>query len=108
MIGMDRRTGQPITGFAHLRQSIEDILSTPLGSRRHRPEYGSGLRRYVDLPVTEGWKGAVQAEAARALGRWEPRVQLSSIKAVAVLNGQITFQLVAENEGEQKILEISA
>lgn len=26
MIGMDRRTGQPVSGLAHLRQSIEDIL----------------------------------------------------------------------------------
>ncbi|MFA0941230.1 phage baseplate protein, partial [Pseudomonas tremae] len=23
MIGMDRRTGQPVSGLAHLRQSIE-------------------------------------------------------------------------------------
>lgn len=108
MIGMDRRTGRPITGFDHLRQSIEDILSTPLGSRRMRPEYGSNLRRYVDLPVNEGWKGAVQAEAARALGRWEPRVKITSIKAVALLEGKISLQLVAEYQGESKILEVSA
>nr|BFE89966.1 hypothetical protein GCM10020185_05020 [Pseudomonas brassicacearum subsp. brassicacearum] len=56
MIGVDRRTGQPLSGQAHLRQSIEDILSTPVGSRRMRPEYGSQMRRYVDLPVNEGWK----------------------------------------------------
>lgn len=108
MIGMDRRTGKPISGLEHLRQSIEDILSTPLGSRRMRPEYGSGIRRYVDLPVNEGWKGAVQAEAARALGRWEPRVKIGSIQVIAVLNGQITFRLVAEYLGESKLLEVSA
>jgi phage baseplate assembly protein W len=78
MIGMDRRTGLPVTGIDHLRQSIEDILSTPLGSRRMRPNYGSNLRRFVDLPVNEGWKSAVQAEAARALKRWEPRVDLNA------------------------------
>ncbi|MCQ2994178.1 GPW/gp25 family protein [Pseudomonas syringae] len=108
MIGMDRRTGQPISGLEHLRQSIEDILSTPLGARRMKPEYGSSIRRFVDLPVNEGWKGAVQAEAARALGRWEPRVKLGSIKVVAVLNGKITFSLVAEYQGESKLLEVSA
>ena len=32
MIGMDRRNGQPLSGLAHLKQSIEDILGTPLGS----------------------------------------------------------------------------
>ena len=39
MIGMDRHTGQPISGLDHLLQSIEDILTTPLGSRLMRPEY---------------------------------------------------------------------
>ncbi|HCF6085938.1 TPA: phage baseplate protein, partial [Pseudomonas aeruginosa] len=38
MIGLDRRTGQPLSGVAHLKQSIEDILTTPLGTRRMRPE----------------------------------------------------------------------
>ncbi|MGO2769962.1 MAG: GPW/gp25 family protein, partial [Pseudomonas taetrolens] len=28
MIGMDRHTGQPISGLDHLQQSIEDILTT--------------------------------------------------------------------------------
>lgn len=93
MIGMDRRTGQALAGIAHLRQSIEDILSTPLGSRRMRPEYGSQLRRYVDLPVNEGWKSAVQAEVARALGRWEPRLQLERVKVIAVIGGQVSMSL---------------
>jgi phage baseplate assembly protein W len=108
MIGMDRLTGKPLSGVAHLRQSIGDVLSTPVGSRRMKPEYGSSLRRYVDLPVTEGWKGAVQAEAARALGRWEPRVDLSSIRVIAVLRGTITFQLAVDYLGDRKILEVSA
>ena len=108
MIGMDRITGRPLAGHDHLRQSIADILSTPLGTRRMRPEYGSGLRRYVDLPINEGWKGAVQAEAARALGRWEPRVQLASIKATAVLDGRITFRLAVEDAGTRSELEVVA
>jgi len=61
MLGMDRRTGLPLSGLDHLRQSIEDILTTPIGSRRMRPGYGSRLRRYVDLPVNDGWKSAVGA-----------------------------------------------
>lgn len=108
MIGMDRRTGLPISGLDHLRQCIEDILSTPLGSRRMRPEYGSGIRRYVDLPVNEGWKGSVQAEAARALRRWEPRLEFKSIQAIAVLDGKITFRLTVEYLGESSVVEVSA
>ena len=69
MIGLDRRTGQLISGLDHLRQSIEDILSTPLGSRRMRPEYGSKLRRFLALPVNDGWTRAGQAEVASTPGR---------------------------------------
>lgn len=106
MIGMDRRTGQALAGIAHLRQSIEDILSTPLGSRRMRPEYGSQLRRYVDLPVNEGWKSAVQAEVARALGRWEPRLQLERVKVLAVIGGQVSMSLRGRYLGADAMLEV--
>ncbi|WP_410952479.1 GPW/gp25 family protein [Pseudomonas sp. S1(2024)] len=108
MIGLDRRTGQPLTGLDHLKQSIEDILTTPLGSRRMRPEYGSNLRRFVDLPVNEGWKSAVQAEVARALGRWEPRVQLERVKVVSVLDGQIGLELTGQYLGNSAVVEVSA
>ncbi|WP_445677601.1 GPW/gp25 family protein [Pseudomonas putida] len=108
MIGLDRRTGQPLTGLDHLKQSIEDILTTPLGSRRMRPEYGSHLRRFVDLPVNEGWKSAVQAEVARALGRWEPRVQLERVRVVSVLDGQIGLELTGQYLGNSAVVEVSA
>lgn len=107
MIGMDRRTGQPLSGVAHLRQSIEGILTTPLGSRRMRPEYGSQLRRYVDLPVNEGWKSAVQAEVARALGRWEPRLKLERVKVVAVLDGQVSLALSGRYLGDDALVEVT-
>lgn len=107
MIGMDRRTGQPVAGVAHLRQSIEDILGTTVGSRRMRPEYGCQLRRYVDLPVNDGWKSAVQAEVARALGRWEPRLRLERVRVLAVVGGKIDLQLTGEYRGDSAVLEVS-
>jgi phage baseplate assembly protein W len=106
MIGMDRHTGTPFSGIAHLRQSIGDILGTPLGSRRHRPEYGSTLRRFVDLPVNEGWKSAVQAEAARALGRWEPRLKLDQVRVISVVGGQINLKIVGKYQGDGVLLEV--
>lgn len=108
MIGVDRRSGQVLPGIAHLQQSIEDILTTPLGSRRMRPEYGSKIRRFVDLPVNDGWKSAVQAEVARALGRWEPRLKLERVRVLAVLDGQITLQLTGQYLGDSQIVEVTA
>ncbi|MCS4312936.1 phage baseplate assembly protein W [Pseudomonas sp. BIGb0381] len=107
MIGMDRHTGQPISGIEHLRQSIADILSTPLGSRRQRPEYGSKLRGFVDLPINAGWKSAVQAEAARALGRGEPRLKLERVTALSLLDGKINMLVAGEYLGDNFVLEVS-
>ncbi|VVP01272.1 hypothetical protein PS862_02860 [Pseudomonas fluorescens] len=108
MIGMDRHTGQPLSGRDHLRQSIADILTTPLGTRRMRPEYGSKLRLFVDLPANAGWKSAVQAEVARALGAWEPRLKLERVRVVSVLNGQINLVLTGEYVGSSVEIEVSA
>jgi phage baseplate assembly protein W len=73
-----------------------------------RPEYGSQMRRYVDLPVNEGWKSAVQAEVARALGRWEPRLKLERVRVIAVVDGQITLQLTGSYIGDGVVLEVNA
>lgn len=104
---MDRRSGQPLGGVAHLRQSIEDILGTGVGERRMRPEYGCSLRRYVDLPVNEGWKSAVQAEVARAIGRWEPRLKLERVRVIALVEGQVSLHLSGQYLGDALIVEVS-
>lgn len=42
--GMNSATGKTITDTEHLRQSVQDILITPQGSRIARREYGSLLQ----------------------------------------------------------------
>ncbi len=115
-IGMNRETGQQMSGLDHLKQSIADILSTPRGSRRMRPMYGSDLPRMVDLPVTRGWISAVQAEVAAALasrkdeaGRehGEPRIRLRSVKVVSIENGRISMVLVGEYLGNTVNLDLT-
>ncbi|NVE01613.1 MULTISPECIES: GPW/gp25 family protein [unclassified Massilia] len=106
LVGMDSRTGQPISGTAHLVQSVRDILTTPQGSRRMRPDYGSDLPRLVDLPVTPGWKSSVQAEVARALGRWEPRLKLKAVAVESIVDGRVSLRLSGEYLGEATILEV--
>ncbi|AZF09409.1 Phage baseplate assembly protein [Pseudomonas sp. R2-37-08W] len=69
--------------------------------------YGSKLRRFVDLPVTEGWKSAVQAEVARALGRWEPRLKLDQVRVISVISGQINLKIVGQYLGDSVTLEVA-
>jgi phage baseplate assembly protein W len=107
LTGMDRNTGMPITGIAHLKQSIGDILSTRKGTRRERPEYGCDIPRMVDLPVTRGWISTVQAEAARAIGRWEPRIRLSRVTVLSVLDGRVTFRIQGVYMGDGILFEVT-
>jgi hypothetical protein len=73
-----------------------------------RPAYGCQLRRFVDMPVTAGWKSAVQAEVAHALNQWEPRFKLQSVRVTAVLNGAISFELKGVYLGDSVVMEVSA
>lgn len=81
MPGTNNETGKELTGLAHLRQSVRDILTTPIGTRVMRREYGSRLMELVDAPLTPATLTEIYAAAAEALGRWEPRLRVERIKA---------------------------
>ena len=51
MLGMSNRNGSYLTDEEHLKQSIIDILTTPVGSRVICREYGSNLFKLIDQPV---------------------------------------------------------
>jgi len=80
MTGMSRTTGLSIDDLEHLRQSIADILTTPLGARVMRREYGSLLPDLIDQPLNGVTITRLYAATAAALMRWEPRVRLSRVQ----------------------------
>ncbi len=43
MIGLSRKTGQVLSGWALFIELVEDALTTQLGSRQKRRDYGSRL-----------------------------------------------------------------
>lgn len=90
---MSASTGQPLSGQAHLAQSVSDILSTPIGSRVMRREYGSRLPDLIDAPMTDSLVVEVYAETAAALERWEPRFKLTRIQAAEAVAGHMTLHL---------------
>lgn len=99
MQGMDARTGKPIGDEAHLAQSIGDILSTPLGSRVMRRDYGSLLFDLIDKPINGAIRMLLQAATAIALRRWEPRLQLTRVTILAAggaadpASGRLTIRI---------------
>ncbi|MBX9860649.1 MAG: GPW/gp25 family protein [Sphingomonas sp.] len=79
MIGMDAQTGKRLDGDAHLAQSIGDILTTPIGSRVLRRDYGSALFELIDQPMNALGRLRVFAAVADALRRWEPRLRITRV-----------------------------
>ncbi|MGD7246543.1 GPW/gp25 family protein, partial [Ralstonia pseudosolanacearum] len=51
MTGMNSSTGRAIADRPHLAQSIGDILTTPIGSRVMRRDYGSEVPDLIDQPL---------------------------------------------------------
>lgn len=93
--GFDRRTGRPLSGWDHVRQSIDVILTTPIGSRVMRRDFGSRLRDLVDAKMTRTTVLAVYSAAAEAIEKWEPRFRLRSASIVkAEADGVVGLALV--------------
>lgn len=95
--GMNRFTGQSISESQHISQSIQDILTTPLGSRVMRRDYGSAIFELIDQPQSAAVKLQIMAAAVIALTRWEPRIRITEIDVIAgELNGKMQFNLVTD------------
>ncbi len=93
---MNAHTGGTIDRLAHIRQSIADILTTRIGSRVMRREYGSQLPELIDAPFNDTTRLQVYAATAMALMRWEPRIRLSRV------------QITGQNLAGQVLMEIDA
>ncbi|EIG43980.1 GPW/gp25 family protein [Escherichia coli] len=79
MNGVNCRTGKRLSGAAHLRQSVSDILNTPVGSRVLVRDYGSDLFELLDSPRDDLLRLRIIAATATALARWESRLKVSKV-----------------------------
>lgn len=91
---MNRETGGAIGDLDLISQSITDILTTRIGTRVMRREYGSLLPELVDHPFNDATRLRVYAATVMALMRWEPRISLNRVQFVgANLQGQSVLDL---------------
>lgn len=91
----DRETGEDIFDNQHLRNSIIDILTTPIGSRVMRRDYGSKIFSAIDRPVNQFFFLRIYSAIAESLDRWEPRIRITAIKlnASALSTGRLYVDL---------------
>ncbi|MGL4578829.1 MAG: GPW/gp25 family protein [Shewanella xiamenensis] len=101
--GMNRFTGQGISESQHISQSIQDILTTPLGSRVMRRDYGSAIFELIDQPQSAAVKLQLMAAAVIALTRWEPRIRITEIEIISGgSDGKVQFNLVTDRIDTQR------
>lgn len=96
MNGTSALNGARLEGIDHLRQSIRDILTTPIGSRVMRREYGSRLFQLIDAPMNRSTLLNIYAATAEAIARWEPRFRLQKVVAASASPGQIVLDMTGE------------
>ncbi|WP_392336543.1 GPW/gp25 family protein [Loktanella salsilacus] len=106
MRGIDSQTGIGIGGMPHLRQSIRDILSTPIGSRVLRRDYGSRLLELVDRPYSSSLRLQLIAATAEAIAAWEPRISLVSVSVSQFGAGRLEVSMIASLVASEQVLEI--
>lgn len=104
MNGTNSADGKSLAGIDHLRQSVRDILTTPLGSRVGRRWYGSDLFNYVDAPVNRMTLADIYRVTALALTAInpitgqpvEPRFKLVSVRAASAAPGELVLDLTGQ------------
>lgn len=106
MIGMDRETGKVLQGANHLLQSIADILTTPIGTRVMRRDYGSRLFELIDSAMNKSGIMDIYAATVEALAKWEPRLSITKVNVVPYVGG-MTIDLSAVDKETSNNLTIS-
>ncbi|EIF9750713.1 GPW/gp25 family protein [Salmonella enterica] len=86
-MSLNRHTGGTLTDDDHIRQSVQDIIITPVGSRVMRRDYGSLVSELIDAPIGNALPLQLMASLFDAITRQEPRVTLTGIQLNRSENG---------------------
>lgn len=105
-MGMNAESGRDLTGLEHLKQSIADILNTPIGSRVMRRDYGSRLFELVDAPINRSTVIEIISATAEALMKWEDRLIVSAVDVTGAVIGQITLRITGKYVLDGKTIQL--
>lgn len=96
--GTHATTGAALDELAHIRQSVRDILTTPVGSRVMRRSYGSLLPELIDQPMHGATRLRLYAATYMALLQWEPRIRLTAVRLLdsTAFGGAFALELEAQ------------
>lgn len=106
MKGMNSQNGRALSGIDHLKQSIRDILTTPLGSRVMRRNYGSRLFELLDNPQSPSLQTDMIAATAEALDKFEPRISVKKVMINMSEIGRVSIDLIGLYKPDGKAITL--
>lgn len=108
MTFMSRTTGLNITYEEHVRQSINDLLTTLPGERIFLNDYGASLRDLIDSPLTPGLLLSAKNRISKAVYDYEPRVKVKLVEIIPDISGsefQVRLHLYLYKQNENIVVE---
>jgi uncharacterized protein len=72
-----------VDGAEDVREAVRIILSTALGERAMRPEFGGGLEALAFEPLSTATVALAKHRVEEALHRYEPRIDVLGVTATA-------------------------
>lgn len=82
--GIDRHTGTSLTGWAHVAQCVDDIVSTMFDARVLRLDYGCDLPCLIGKPLTPALLLEFYRKAVTAVHTWEPEFRVRRLDVMNV------------------------
>ena len=106
---VSRKDGAPINELDHIFQSVEMILTTPIGTRVMRRDFGSLVPLLVDGPINASTITAIYAAANEAIATWEPRVRVigTSMDVSKATEGIAELKVVLQIAGEETAVDVT-
>lgn len=106
MQGMNAETGKALNGIEHLKQSIHDILSTPVGTRVMRRSYGSRLMYLLDQPMNAYLIATIQAAVVEALDHYESRIKLNRVVVDNTADGRVDLTIEGFYVPDRRVIRL--
>ena len=103
-VGVNATTGKIMLGWAHVVQSIGKILTTEIGSRVERRDFGSIIPRLIDQPENEenivnfflSAAEALEPRFVRGNQYGEPRFVVSNFGFSADIPGDVVLEVTGD------------
>jgi phage baseplate assembly protein W len=92
-----------VRGGEEIDAALRMIMTTAPGERVMRPDFGCAMWEQVFAPVNANTLGLIEQAVREAITRWEPRVEATTVQALAAADGarvdiEIAYRVVATND----------